>query len=245
MRVAVGPGRHNAFVVNKSTRVFQYVQSGNSGRGGWRTLPGRAMDIGVGADNTMWVVGTNTEGGGYGIYRWNAKTRRYTKIPGSALKISVDGAGNAWVVNKYKQIYAYNGSRWLRQPGAALDIGCGAEGTHWVIGANKVGRGGNAVYRKATGSFTTLWSSTTSHTLGWKVEEKGTIRWELAFRGQNEVVINVNDHGAVKDAIWSTGRFSCSKRMVMQGDGNLASYCGKSAKWSMVIGSKGPKRVGK
>lgn len=35
--------------------------------------------------------------------------------------------------------------------------------------------------------------------------------------------------------------------MIMQNDGNLVSYCtipkGKTAKWSMVIGANGPKRM--
>lgn len=48
----------------------------------------------------MWVIGTNKEGGGYGIYRFEHKTNKYTKIPGSAVRIDVDKDGNAWVANK-------------------------------------------------------------------------------------------------------------------------------------------------
>jgi hypothetical protein len=33
-------------------------------------FPGRAKDIGVSADGQAWVIGTNKEGGGFGIYRW-------------------------------------------------------------------------------------------------------------------------------------------------------------------------------
>lgn len=104
-------------------------------------MPGRANDVGVGAGGTFWAIGNNKEGGGWGIYRWDHSTRRYKKIPGSALRIDVDRTGNAWVVNKFQQIYSYNGARWIRQPGGAVDIGVGAEGTIWVMGSHKLSPG--------------------------------------------------------------------------------------------------------
>lgn len=107
----------------------------------------------------MWVIGTNKEGHGYGIYRWNGK--KYDKIQGSGVRISVDKTGNAQVVNNKDQIYYYNGSRWVKQPGAAKDIGSGADGTTWAIGTLKRGRGGNGIYRRSQGPFTTLWSTNT------------------------------------------------------------------------------------
>jgi len=129
-------------------------------------LPGRAYDIGVGASGQMWVIGRNAEAGGWGIYRWSGKA--YNKIPGSALRISIDKDGNAWVVNKYKQIYFYNGSRWIRKPGAAMDVGCGSEGTTWVVGTNSLGRGGFGIYRKSEGPQSTLWATGTQDALNWK-----------------------------------------------------------------------------
>ena len=30
----------------------------------WKRLSGRAKDIGVGADGSVWIIGTNVEGGG-------------------------------------------------------------------------------------------------------------------------------------------------------------------------------------
>ena len=55
----------------------------------WVQLPGAGNDIGVGANGTVWVIGTNAEAGGYGIYRMNA-SRNWDKIPGSAVRIDVD-----------------------------------------------------------------------------------------------------------------------------------------------------------
>jgi hypothetical protein len=74
---------------------------------------GRAWDIGVGSEGSVWVIGTNKEGGGFGIYRMNANKKGWRKIPGSAVRISVGPDGNAWVVNKKDRIYAYNGRRWV------------------------------------------------------------------------------------------------------------------------------------
>ena len=101
-------------------------------------MPGAAIDIGVGGNGKVWVIGTNKEGGGYGIYRWDGK---WTKIAGSAVRISVGPKGNAWVVNKQRKIYRFNGSKWIKMPGAAIDIGIGARGHVAVVGTNKVGDG--------------------------------------------------------------------------------------------------------
>lgn len=151
----MGPGKGNAYVTNVKGLIYN-----KRGAAKWKRLPGRAKDIGVGAEDTLWVIGTNKEGGGFGIFRWNRATRRWKKIPGSALRISVDSGGNAWVVNKYKQIYAYSGTRWIRQPGAATDIGVGPEGSAWVIGTES-SRGGGTIWRKATGPYTTKWATMT------------------------------------------------------------------------------------
>lgn len=45
--------------------------------------------------------------------------------------------------------------------------------------------------------------------------------------------------------IWSTGKFKCANRLEMRPDGNLRSMCDESPMWSMEVGNKGPKRLGK
>jgi hypothetical protein len=115
---------------------------------GWQQLPGAAVDVGVGGpNNTAWVIGTNAEGGGYGIYRWNG-TNNWDKIPGSAVRIDVDPKGNAWVINAQGGIYRYNGSAWEQLPGSAKggDIGIGNNGAVWITGGGNVG-GGLQIYR--------------------------------------------------------------------------------------------------
>ena len=110
----------------------------------WRQFPGLAVDVGVGANGTAWVIGTNSMQGGYGIYRWNGSG--WDGIPGAAVRIAVGPNGNAWVVNSWGQIFRWTGSTWQQLPGGALDIGVGADGTAWVIGTNSM-PGGHGIYR--------------------------------------------------------------------------------------------------
>jgi hypothetical protein len=81
---------------------------------------GRAKDIGVGENGQMWAIGTNKEAAGFGIYKYNAKTRKYKKVPGSGTDISVDKAGHPWVVNVKKNVYSHNGKRCTKQAFNAL-----------------------------------------------------------------------------------------------------------------------------
>jgi hypothetical protein len=106
--------------------------------------PGGATDIGVGANGSVWVIGTNPTGGGYGVYRWTGAG--WAAMPGGAVRIAVDPRGNPWVVNSVHQIYRWTGSAWARYPGAAVDVGVGANGAVWVIGTNPTA-GGYAIYR--------------------------------------------------------------------------------------------------
>lgn len=110
----------------------------------WRQLDGAAYDVGVGGGGHAWVIGTNAEGGGYGIYRRNGNA--WAKIAGSAVRIDVDPKGNAWVVNKQNEIFRFDGKQWVKMPGAAVDVGVGAGGHVWVVGTNAEG-GGYGIYR--------------------------------------------------------------------------------------------------
>ncbi|MDP9199388.1 MAG: hypothetical protein M3O07_09275 [Pseudomonadota bacterium] len=134
-RIAVDP-QGNAWVVNNSNTIFRHDGSQ------WVTVAGQAArDIGIGANGTVWVIGTNVEAGGFGIYRSTDRGASWVKIPGSAVRVSVDPQGNAWVVNNANAIFRFNGSTWVTQPGTATDVGIGADGSAWVIGAD------TAIYR--------------------------------------------------------------------------------------------------
>ncbi len=133
VRIDVGPSADGAeipWVVNAAGGIYRYTF------GKWHQLPGGARDIGIGANNAVWVIGTNPEVGGYGIYRFNHGSQNWDKIPGSAVRIDVDPQGNAWVVTSGNAIFRYNGSGFVQMPGAATDIGIGANGTVYVVGTD-------------------------------------------------------------------------------------------------------------
>ena len=97
-------------------------------------MDGLAKDIGFGGGK-LWIIGTTIEGGGYSIYRRDGNY--WSKISGSALRITVDDDGNAYVVNNSDYIYRYNGSGWIKfMDGAAKDIGFGG-GKLWILGTGE------------------------------------------------------------------------------------------------------------
>jgi hypothetical protein len=70
---------------------------------GWELEPGAARDVGVGADGSVWVVGTGVVPGGFGIWRWGGAD--WISEPGGATNISVGRDGLPWVVNSNQQNY--------------------------------------------------------------------------------------------------------------------------------------------
>jgi hypothetical protein len=129
VRIAVD-AQGNAWVVNDTQNVFRHDGSK------WVMMNRAARDVGVGANGTVWVIGNDPEAGGYGIHRSTDQGASWTKVPGSALRVSVDPAGNAWVVNNTGGVFRHDGSQWVPQPGTAQDIGVGADGAVWTIGPN-------------------------------------------------------------------------------------------------------------
>jgi len=105
----------------------------------WVQIPGAATAIGAGGGK-VWVIGVTRDPSSYDdrIYRWTGGTTGspWEQIPGEAMRIAVDGSGNAWVVNAQHNISRFNGSVFEQIPGAATDIGAGG-GKIWVIGVTR------------------------------------------------------------------------------------------------------------
>jgi len=85
------------WIVNHDDDIFRLIN------GYWEELPGLAKDISVGADGSVWVIGSDRREGGYGIYRWD--DYGWTRVRGSARQISVGPDGEPWVVNRDGEIY--------------------------------------------------------------------------------------------------------------------------------------------
>ncbi len=106
-------------------------------------LPGFATDIAIGANGSVWIVGTNPAPSGFGIYSWIGG--KWTEVAGGAVSIAVGRDGAPWVINSSHQIFHWTGSGWALYPGSAGDIAVGANGSVWIVGTNAV-NGGYGIY---------------------------------------------------------------------------------------------------
>ena len=97
-RIAVDP-QGNAWVTNALRQIYRFNGSD------FELMPGLAVDIGVGADGTVWAIGANAAPGGYGIYRWDGA--EWLPVLGGATSVAVDPSGAAWVANAQQQIYRW------------------------------------------------------------------------------------------------------------------------------------------
>ncbi len=119
------------------------VASAATTASGFSLRSGGAADVGVGANRSVWVIGTNSLPGGFGIYHWNGSG--WGRVPGEATMITVGPHGDALVANSSGRIYHWNGGGWGLLPGGATDVGVGANGSVWVIGTNAM-PGGFGIY---------------------------------------------------------------------------------------------------
>ncbi len=110
-----------------------YMPSGT----GYSIVPGAATDIAVGANNTVWVIGTGAEAGGYGIYK--LVNGSWSKIAGSALRVAVDPNGNAYVINKFDNLFLSTSSGWnYISTATGKDVAVSAGGTVFVMQTTKI-----------------------------------------------------------------------------------------------------------
>jgi hypothetical protein len=116
--------------------------------GGWRweELPGRATDLAVGGDGSVWAVSREPDPAkGYAVLR--LKDGAWVPAGVGGVRVAVDGLGNPWVVDRDGGIWRRNGGDWEAvtedgipagkdaagdQVSGASDIGAGADGSVWV-----------------------------------------------------------------------------------------------------------------
>ena len=110
--------------------------------------PGTATGISVGANGSVWSVGTASVSGGHPVQKWSGS--KWTTVSGAAIAIAVDTKGNPWIINSSHKISHWNGSKFIAVTGTATGISVGATGMVWAVGTTKV-----------TGGFQVLkWSGT-------------------------------------------------------------------------------------
>lgn len=98
----------------------------------WKQVPGIAQDIGIGANDSVWITGGDERGDGYGVYRWTGHD--WEDSTGIGVEIAVGPDGQPWTVDRSGAIFRKSAIGWEAMPGAARDIGIGADGSVWIIG---------------------------------------------------------------------------------------------------------------
>ena len=110
-------------------------------------MPGLASDIGIGANGDVWVIGTTTASGGFGIFHYNLSGNNWDQVDGGAVRIAVDPEGNPWVVNDVGKIYRRTSAGWEELPGTARDIGIGGNGDVWIVGTEQQDEDGYGILK--------------------------------------------------------------------------------------------------
>lgn len=126
-------------MLNKQGKVYKY--NGKS----FLERPGiEAKDIAVGADGSVWAVGLPKNAYGFTIYKSDATVRAWTKVAGSAVRITVDRNGMPWVINGQTKIFRFLPNQtWQMVEGKGYDIGAGPDGSIFSVGIKKgtIGKG--------------------------------------------------------------------------------------------------------
>jgi hypothetical protein len=141
VRIAVDPNG-NAWVVDSYGAIYQWTVDH------WTGIYGSASDIGIGANGSVWVVGTDSVPGGHSIWKWNGSG--WTNVSGGAIRITVDPSGNPWIVASDNSIWHYVNGAFQQMPGAGVDIGASADNMVWVLGT---------AWEQGTGGYQIFWWS--------------------------------------------------------------------------------------
>lgn len=132
------PGQRQVWLVNSFNDIY-YLD----GAGSWTHLPtGKAEDIGVGADGSIWITGTDG-----GAYRWTGERWQSDGWVSDVVKgnrVAVEPNGCPWVVTGSGAVWRRGTSgQWakLRDPGSAYDVGVGAGGQVFIVSRQAQGSG--------------------------------------------------------------------------------------------------------
>ncbi|HEX3099147.1 MAG TPA: tectonin domain-containing protein [Usitatibacter sp.] len=223
-RIAVDP-KGVPWVVNSAHQIFYSATNGAS----FVNVPGGALDIGVGSEGSVWIVGTDGS-----VWKFNGSG--WSKADGNLTNITVDNHGNPWGVNTSRQIWASaSGAQFATLPAA------GSKGTFLVTGGtlstgqylvsdNKA----FFVIQQSDGNLCTYKGSGPSDNHGglWchnKVGAGGQFYTVMQGDG-NLCTYSGTGLGDQRATDWCTMALGAGGQFVMvqQGDGNLCVYKGTS-----------------
>lgn len=113
-------------------------------------IVGAATDVGVGANGSVYVIGTSPcNGNGCNIYE--RKTNSWQALPGTAIRVAVGPTGTPWVLNKSNELYQFSNGAFRKVTAWGSDVGVGADGSVFIIGTDGCNGSGCQVYKVENG----------------------------------------------------------------------------------------------
>jgi hypothetical protein len=158
VRIAVQPdGR--PWVVQSNGLIWRRQVAAPGVAAGWDNIPGSAKDIGIGADGSVWVIGSGT--GDQQVFRFNGSG--WDGSNGFATRVTVGTTGIPWVMTNDGSVWRRNtpsaaGGGWNLLPGRIGDIGVsqtgssGQAGYAWSVATASNGQVSLALFDEQPGS---------------------------------------------------------------------------------------------
>ncbi|OFZ78902.1 MAG: hypothetical protein A2583_11900 [Bdellovibrionales bacterium RIFOXYD1_FULL_53_11] len=144
----------------------------------WQEVSGCARQVATGAFGNTWVLGCNSNGDGYEIFR--RKQNAWEKMPSGAKAIAVEADGTAWIVKNSGKIFKYEGTAWVEKPGCAETIAAGSKEQVWATacastpGGKKILKWNGSNWDVVTGGLKRI-AVTPKTGVAWGVNDTGKI----------------------------------------------------------------------
>jgi hypothetical protein len=130
-QVAVDPDG-NPWIIGYRNRIFKTDVS----RGSWyKWVPvrGRAAQIAIGAEGSIFVLGLQTvkNGKDHPIFYYDKSMFKWVRHPGQGVKIAVSPKGYPWIVTAKRRVWRWGGEsqKWVKMPGRPEEIAIGGDGS--------------------------------------------------------------------------------------------------------------------
>jgi peptidoglycan hydrolase-like protein with peptidoglycan-binding domain len=165
VRVAVGP-TGLPWVIGASGAIFRRTTTDPAPAGRWEQTQapaGGASDVGIGANLDVWIIGKNSLGDGFQVYKWNRgatavndSTAGWNGSDGGAVKVTVGPTGVPWVLTATGVFFRHTNSdpfsgSWEQLPGTSTDLALNIGNYTWAIGKVSSGQENLAVWDEQTG----------------------------------------------------------------------------------------------
>lgn len=95
--------------------------------GAWEDMPGRLSQIDVGADGTIFGLGTVSRSGLYDVFTFSGSSWR--KVPGRLYEVEVAPNGRPVGTSSSQRLWEYSGSRWTLASSDVIDVAIDDRGT--------------------------------------------------------------------------------------------------------------------